>query len=439
MRLIAVLSLLVTLSFTPAAFAQEVTPAGRIVVIDQGKSAVVTVEFDDGCKPTWTAVSGNEKVATVNAGSTKGSAKRKFKIKAAKDSAPIMTTVTLSAMGVGGGDCEANQDVVITVVIVRSEKHAVSMAGKAAKTQAKSYAKTRKLAEKQFKSDLTQLLDDLEIELASINGDAELPSLPEQRAQAVRNTLVETMLLYMVFLSNIVTGYHAFALNANSNALSAISSYGYLPFIAATLLIGGGGIWDAFLFKLIAIGLTSGERGYKLLGNHFKKLALIATIAGVPFTFGLLNFGPKLCFPSVQGPGNSGFDLTMPDPMLPTLTARDFATPGHGMLPHALGGEEGSFAIEYELQLLALMPFNHYVDGTTERYVIASGLASTDEIDVDVNLVGAEGTPLSVPIGFLGQWTGLVGGELSPGPYIVLATAAGSGESKRHFVDLSAH
>ncbi|MCB9896637.1 MAG: hypothetical protein H6825_01410 [Planctomycetes bacterium] len=102
----------------PLAAQVEVTPANRTLVVTGGKSASFKITATGGCKPTWTAVSGNEAVASVSPDSAKAGASRSFKVKTGN----LGTTDVIVTLVGAGADCAETIEVVIKVVVVMDAK-----------------------------------------------------------------------------------------------------------------------------------------------------------------------------------------------------------------------------------------------------------------------------------------------------------------------------
>lgn len=368
-RLAPLVALLAALA--PPLAAQIVEPGSRVLVLDAGKSGTVKITDEFGCSPTWTAVSANEAVATVKPDTAKAGGKRSFKVKAAKNLHQAMTNVTITLQGTGAG-CEQTQMVELQVVVVRKQKHAESMTKKAGNKEAKAFQKFLKGEEKE----LDQMLDGLSLQLAmdleAVGDDEGGMTALEQKQALLFAALRSGLLLYSLFMANLFDTYGLHHDNVVAAAQAAIFNYAYLPFLAATLLVGGGGIWDAVVLKLLSVARVSASKATARIQQYVTGLALIAVLNGVPVTAGFRDFVDSVCYPDLCGP------------YAPTPTDTD-------------GGSEGNpFLLAAKLQLLMISPWTLFTPDGPRAAFVAAGLAHPDDGEVTV-VVRRHGSEIEVP------------------------------------------
>jgi hypothetical protein len=428
------------------AWALEVTPASRVLVLDAGKGGVIKIKDTDGCKPTWTAVSDNPSVVSVSPASTGAGASRSFKVKTTKDVFPAMANVTVTMTG-AGATCDQTVVTVIQVVVVRKQKHAESMAKQAAAQNLKAFKGNRKAAEKALAQSYTELLASAQADLEAIDdgkGAEGLLSVEEQKAAVMRDALLNSFALRLFFFSALMNSYLAFGNNVAIAAYSAVISYAYLPFIAVTLLVGGGGIWDGFVANLLRFSLLSAGKGLGLSQKFLLKLSILALAHGIPFSQVFLPFSEGFCFPALCGPSN------------PASSLLESGAPGLGGSPAAaLPAEELALRLApgdpaqagigvaalFKLQLLGMFGWTHFFAGP-QASLMLGGLANPSDGDVTVNatrLPGGSPIPVVATVNpVTGSWLAFfaVGAGLLPGKYEVDVEQGGT--RLRRVVDLAA-
>lgn len=245
-----------------------VSPANRIVVVDQGKSATVKVKVD-GCAPTWSASSDDTKVADVSDPGDKAGGSRSFKITAA-DVFGQSTTVSLFVDGVGE-NCDEQQQIDIQVFVVMDANHvevAFANGDKGAdipgvKKVLAAYRKELKAVEKAYKDDLKQILADMKA------GTLPVPELPEgpgagSHLNQFQRAMIFMSLAYMVVLNNVYALYWSHLPQMAFCGFNALLLYGFLPFLAfaapVSMQPGGCGVWDQsrlLAFTLMLATLSS--------------------------------------------------------------------------------------------------------------------------------------------------------------------------------------
>jgi hypothetical protein len=160
----------------------------------------------------------------------------------------------------------------LTVALPLAEQ----MERKSASQNLKAARKSRKLEEKGLAQTYNNLLAQVKKDL----GDADSAEGPGQsKEQIIRNAMINGFLFQMAFLSTMLGDFTVSTTLVALDAYSAVLNYAYLPFLAVTLLMGGGGIWDGFVSTLVRFSLLSAGK-----------------------TFGFLPFQEALCFPPACGP-----------------------------------------------------------------------------------------------------------------------------------------
>jgi len=408
--------LLVTLlALASSSRAQTVTPGSRVLVLDSGKSGTVKIQDADGCTPSWTAVSSDPGVATVTPESAGAGKARAFKVKAAQDVFPAMATVTITLTGTGV-DCAQTTEVDVTVVVTRKAKHAESMTKAAASLNLKDFKKERKAAEKALGQSFKSMLKQVELDLEAA-GDGEGSGKSKQ--DILRDAFINGFVLQLFFLSTMMSSYFATGDLVGIQAFFAIQSYGYLPFIAVTLIAGGGGIWDGFIVNLIRFALLSANKSFSLFRVYLGKLAIIAAAQGIPFSFGFLPFAAGICFPPICGPAGFSEESAAVAGRTPaSRVASEGGLPGGTIEPGL------SAFVAFKLQMLMAMSFTHFFAGATGS-ILVGGLADPANGDVTVNaqrLGGPVIPAVAVVNAVTGSWwvlfgAGGVGDDLAPGKY----------------------
>jgi hypothetical protein len=225
----------------------EVQPPSRTLLLSAGKSAVVKIDTGN-CKPTWTATSANDAVATVSPATASAGNKRSFKIIAPKGQFSASTTVdiTLDGMGV---NCDQMEVVTIEVFVVmdaNAPKHYASgdkntgIVG--TKKRLKELKKTGADISKQLKKDLKTIVKQLKTDSlpAQEGPGGELP--PPLFALRLATDCADEA------LDLLEDAFEAYIEGLAGDGYNLMSLYGFLDFldefIASEFQTGSCGLWD---------------------------------------------------------------------------------------------------------------------------------------------------------------------------------------------------
>ncbi len=398
------------LGVTGAVAAQfDVTPADRILVVDEGKTGTIKVKATDGSKPSWTAVSDSGDI-TVSPESANPSSARTFKVSAKDAFSGAQTEISIQPTGKGA---DGTPPILVTVYVVMKQKEADKLLKKGANSAIKELRGTLKDIEKGAPGSFQDLLDQAEIDLAAVGETADGMSADALRRAVISYYLHEGQLLYLTLIINAFTGYYSSATNLSAQGYFWLVQYS-LPIVATlAYMTGGGGAWDQFIIK--AIGLLSGSTG-KLrtaLAKYMSGLAALALVYGIPLSYGYLAPDPDP--PCILGPTNQvAFDA------------------GDGIIIDLL-----------RLQLLLMLASNEA--GMDRGLIGVEGLADPDKGDVTVSIEELRGpfTEQIVATVFLdGRWSATLGevpdsdggplaalGQLPPGQYRVMISQGDEGEA----------
>jgi hypothetical protein len=391
----------------------QVTPANRIVVVDEGKSATVKLKVD-GCKPTFSVESDNAKVVSVADPGTKAANSKSIKISAAKNTFGQQATVTITIEGTGSG-CDDTTEIEIQVFVVMDRKH-VEKAFKSGdkgtnipgvnKVMA-SYKKAVKTAEKDFKNELKQILADMKKGELGVPNAEEGPGGGTSLNQHERAMIFMT-LAYIGFVNTIYGLYWDYLPQMAFCGYNALFYYGFLPFVAfaapVSMQPGGCGTWDSArltTFAVLAASLAVMNLQVKKFMSSVEKEA---KKSGDPLPSNTVDLEP-------DDPGDGG------------------CTPITAKVPDR--------ELNKQLEIQKLKSWNSILNGKNDRgRIVVMGQATGSTVTVELQLMDANGQPQGSPMSdtydvdtgncaYGAAWPEFSSeGNLAPGTYRVTVTDA---------------
>lgn len=355
--------LLVLLSLAASAAAQVVSPVSRVLVLETGSSAKVSIDAGD-CDPSWTAVSGNADIARVSPDAYDNGSKRSFTIEADADDTGN-TTITVD---LDDGDCVGESSIVFTVYVVDIAPATLSkLFGKGlaeggitgTKARLKTLKGSLKVAEKALAADYKDLLAELKAGTLSVDELAPPPpggvTLRDHEIALIRALDDERLLADAVWDA----WFAAAGLSAaDGNDLLVLG--GYLPGVADDTAVttpvdfqrGGGGLWDDVTGSAWVGALTTLGRGQLQAEKFHDKLEKASDIGA---RIHGLTTPPLDIAPLLEGPAQ--------------LSLFPQTSPGLDTRPH----------------IVAVRASNHVDDGTSNGrlYILGRGPA-LDTLDVSM-------------------------------------------------------
>ncbi|RKY20717.1 MAG: hypothetical protein DRQ55_06810 [Planctomycetota bacterium] len=351
-----------------------VSPANRVLVIDEGKSASVKIKLN-GCKPTWSASSDDENIASVSDPGTKANSSRSFKVSAQPGTFGSSTTVTITLDG-AGGKCAQTVEVEIQVFVVMDRKHvekAFTNGDKGTSIPGVNrlmgeYKKAIKAAEKDLKAEYLQILKDMKAgTLPSPTEGPPPPGSPTLNQQ--QRAMIFMSLAYMGFINTVYGLYWGYLPQMSNCGYNALYYYGFLPFLAFTAPLGmqpgGCGSWDRArlgLFAILAGSITLMNAQSKKFTSSVKKAA------------------------AKQGQPLVGNDI-----------GNDVSDPGDGG-QSPLGVNQADRALNKRLEIIRLRAHNSTQDGNTSNgRITVMGQSAGSSVNISFQQVDSNGNSVGMP------------------------------------------